>query len=51
MSSVLERERTQTPVRRRSPILDHFLTILGAVAALAILAFLGAAAAAEFWVL
>jgi hypothetical protein len=35
MSPVLERERTQIPVRRRSPILDYSLIILGAVVALA----------------
>jgi hypothetical protein len=34
MSPVLERERTRIPVRRRSPILDYSLIILGAVAAL-----------------
>jgi hypothetical protein len=34
MSSVLERERTHIPVRRRSPILDYTLIVLGALAAL-----------------
>jgi hypothetical protein len=35
MSRVLERERTHIPVRRRSPILDYTLIVLGALAALA----------------
>jgi hypothetical protein len=35
MSRVLERERTRIPVRRRSPILDYTLIVLGALAALA----------------
>ena len=35
MSHVLERERTGVPARRRSPVLDSTLVIVGAVAALA----------------
>jgi hypothetical protein len=35
MSRVLERERTHIPVRRRSPILDYTLIVVGALAALA----------------
>jgi hypothetical protein len=34
MSRVLERERTRIPVRRRSPILDYTLIVLGALVAL-----------------
>ena len=34
MSQLLERERTRIPVRRRSPILDYTLIIIGAVVAL-----------------
>ena len=35
MSGVLERERTRIPVRRRSPVLDYTLIVLGALVALA----------------
>ena len=35
MSRVLERERTRLPARRRSPVLDYTLVIVGALAALA----------------
>ena len=34
MSGVLERERTRIPVRRRSPVLDYTLIVLGALVAL-----------------
>jgi hypothetical protein len=34
MSRVLEREQTRIPVRRRSPILDYTLIVLGALVAL-----------------
>ena len=47
MSGVLERERTRIPVRRRSPILDYTLIVLGALVALAGLYF--QFAPADWW--
>jgi hypothetical protein len=34
VSQLLERERTRIPVRRRSPILDYTLIVVGALVAL-----------------